>query len=200
MRTLNIMTAGFLLLAAALPAQVRAAGCTWICPSSTTGNWFTATNWLPAQAPTNIGDSAIITNGYVLLTNSTAALASFQITNATLIFSNWNTALNAVAVTVQNAGILTLPPAFTTNQMSNNIYVACSNFTLEGGGTILADKCGYAWGNGPGHGADGNGPGGGGYGGKGGIGGAAGGNPYGSTNAPLDPGSGGGINSTSCTN
>lgn len=180
-------------LAALLVPSVFADNPTWIGPSN--GDWFATSNWDTAQIPTN-GDAVTITNGYILLTNATAPLASFAISNATLVFSNWNTALNAATVTVWNAGTMTLPPPFTTSQMSNNICVFCSNFTLNAGGFLLADGRGYAGMYGPGCGVYGNassGSGGGGYGGIGGNGaGAMGGISYGSAFIPICPGSGGG--------
>lgn len=192
---LSIGLLAFAWLAAGVP-NAWTADCKWACPSGFTGDWFVATNWVSSLAPTNAGDTATITNGYVLLTNSAALLASFSISNATLIFSNWNTMLNATNVSIHNSGFLSLPGAFATNQMSNNIYIVCSNFTLNAGGTVLADAKGYAGQNGPGRGADkayGSASGGG-YGGNGGgaASGQAGGIAYGSTQAPFDPGSGGG--------
>ncbi|MBI2438593.1 MAG: hypothetical protein HYV36_07270 [Lentisphaerae bacterium] len=84
--------------------------------------------------------------------------------------------------------------------MSNRVWIACSNLTVGPGGRINVDGLGYARGtptnngNGPGGGTTAaSGGGGGGYGGYGGNGYSGGrGSPYGSTNAPLWPGSGGG--------
>jgi len=84
--------------------------------------------------------------------------------------------------------------------MSNQIYIVCSNFVLNPGGSISADYKGYAGsdadaaGYGPGGGAGGGDRGGGGgHGGQGGYGsGRAGGIENDSTNAPALPGSGGG--------
>jgi hypothetical protein len=72
------------------------------------------------------------------------------------------------------------------------------NATIASTGAIIADGNGYGGGQGPGAGSwskIGQTGGGGGYGGAGGAGafGAAGGLPYGSTNLPLDLGSGGGL-------
>lgn len=190
--------------AALLFALVRttpAADLVWV---GATGDWFGASNWSPAQAPTNDGDIVTVTNGCVLLTNSTAGLASFTISNATLMFSNWNTTLSATNIAIANNGVITLSDAFTNGQPSNSICLVCSNMTLDAGGKILADARGYARLTGPGSGVSVSmryrGSGGGGYGAKGGTGGypawgtvlGAGGNPYGSTNAPNEPGSGGG--------
>lgn len=160
--------------------------------ASGTGDWFTAANWDGGLTYPTSGDTVTITNGFVMLTNSTDPLVALTITNASLIFSNWTTALKADTVTVLNNGKFTLPPAFTNNQMSNHVWVICTNFLLSTGGTINVDAMGYANNTGPGKGIDGVGGGGGSYGGKGGRG-ANGteGATYGSSNAPIDPGSGG---------
>jgi len=180
---------------------------TWQTPGS--GDWFDTTNWAGNVLPVD-GDNVLITNAgaSVILSSSTPALSSVTLSQ-TMVFTNWDSALNATSVTVQNGGVMTLPGAFTDFDMSNNVYVVCSNFTIEAGGSITADGNGYAGGAqalipilngwGPGAGTYGKfGAGGGGYGGAGGtgfgdgpsypLGGAA----YGSTNAPVDPGSGGG--------
>ncbi len=181
-----------LALAGLLPlAAARAETRTWIGPAN--GDWFTATNWSSEQAPTNAGDSALITNGTVLLASNTAALTDFTLTNATLVFSNWNTRLEASNVAIWNRGTVTVANAFATNQMSNRVWIVCSNCSVLTGGAINVDAKGFAGQNGPGRGS---GTGGGGYGGRGGNGnvGSGGGSIYGSTNCPDQPGSGGGAN------
>ncbi len=205
-RSSTIRRLAWLALAGLLPlAGARAETRTW-ARASGTGDWFEASNWSPAQAPTNAGDSAVITNGYVLLTNETAALSAFSISNATLIFTNWITALRATNVTIRSGATLTLPAAFTNTQMSNRVWVVCSNFLLEG--TIQTAGRGYAGGVGmnlPGNGP-GGGPmvgsrgGGGGHGGRGGVGdGPAGGVANDVTNEPSYPGSGAGTGNGSAS-
>jgi hypothetical protein len=171
-------------------------------------NWFNAANWSPSDSAPLAGESATITNGTILLNGSTPVLNTFSITNATLTFTNWSAALSATNVYIRNAATLTLPPAYTNNQMSNRVHVICSAvFTLDKGGTIDAAGKGYAGG---GQTTDGQGPGaavapnyyggGAGHGGNGGDchGGTSGdsttgraGYEYDSTNAPMLPGSGG---------
>ncbi len=193
-RSHHIRRLARLALAGLLPlAAARAETRTWIGPAN--GDWFTAANWSSSQAPTNAGDSALITNGTVLLASNTAALADFTLTNATLVFSNWNTRLTASNAAIWNRGTVTVANAFATNQMSNNVYVVCTNFTLNTGGVINVDGKGYKAENGPGTGTGASDLGGGGYGGRGGDGDSAGiydkgGPAYGTTNAPTDPGSG----------
>ena len=158
------------------------------------GIWNDGSIWSLGRRP--VAGDAVTVNHAVLLTNTTESLSTFTITNATMTFTNWGTALHAAMVTVQDGGTLTLPSAFTTNQMSNRVWVVCSDFTIDPGGRILADARGYLTENGPGRGYYNGihwGCGGGGYGGKGSYGQwADGGQAYGSSNAPADPGSGGG--------
>ena len=161
-----------------------------------TGSWTNAGNWFEMAIPA-AGDNVYITNASanVILDSPSFSLGSITISNATLTFSNWTTTLTASNVTIKNNGKLTLPSSFTEGQMSNRVYVVCTNFTVEAGGQIMADGRGYAVNNGPGKGGATQESGGGGYGGRGGQGGWSGGTPgatYGSTNAPVDPGSGGG--------
>jgi PKD repeat protein len=158
------------------------------------GIWNDGAIWSLGRRP--VPGDAVTVNHAVLLTNATEVLSAFTITNAAMTFTNWGTALHAGKVTVQDRGTLTLPAAFATNQMSNRVWVVCSDFTIDPGGRILADARGYLTENGPGRGykhASFWGCGGGGYGGKGGFGQWGGGGiTNGSMNAPVDPGSGGG--------
>jgi hypothetical protein len=186
-------------VAAAFPSLTGEAK-TW---TGGTANWTSRTNWTPEGVP-GAKDVVLIAAGAVTL-NTTQAVASLTITNATLTFSNWETVLEATTVTIERLGLLTLPSAFTTSQMSNRVHVVCTDMTIKPGGSILADAKGYAGGEshlsngyGPGAGTGGDqGGGGGGHGGKGGIGRAytterAGGIVSGQTNAPVTPGSGAG--------
>jgi len=158
--------------------------------------WSDKNNWSPSDFAPRGGDTVrIASNATVVLTNNTSWLGSLTITNAALVFTNWNTQLRATNVLLQNAGRFTLPAAFPTNTMSNRISVACTTFTMETGSTVNADSKGYARDQGPGRGAipfGGNWEGGGGHGGRGGDGReGAGGSACGSTNSPSLPGSGG---------
>ncbi len=189
-----------LLVALACPAG-RAADRTW--NGSADGDWFTAGNWLPAGDYPKGGDRVVVNSGSLLLTNATEWLESFTLTNATLTFTNWGAKLSASTVTISNGGSLTLPAAFSNAATSNRVWIACTNFTLDTGGTINADAKGFRQDNGPGAGqwVDWYGTGGGGHGGRGGAGkhnldtttgdGYGSGAAYGSTNMPTTPGSGG---------
>ena len=186
-----LMLRGLIALALVAAPVARAASLAWTGPAN--GDWFVSGNWSGGSGnyPQG-GDLVTVASGSILLTNSTANLGSLTITNATLTFTNWGTVLNAAIVTVQSSGVLTLPAPFTTNQMSNRVYVICTSLTVQVGGSINADAKGYAGQYGPGTGGQ---EGGGGYGGRGGYGNnGACGPVYGITNYPSAPGSGGGWN------
>ncbi len=77
-------------------------------------------------------DVQISTVGTVLLTNSTPELASLNLVG-TLMFTNWNTTINATNVTVASGGKMTMPAPFTDTQMSNNIVIVCGNLDVAAG-------------------------------------------------------------------
>jgi hypothetical protein len=188
-----------LLLAGALASS--AANKTWI-PASGTNDWWADGNWDPSGAP-GAGDEVIIANAGagVLLTNSTPYLGSLLVSNtAVLLFGRWNTMLSATNITVASNATITCVGPFTDAQMSNNVYLVCTNLTLDPGGRIDANGRGFQGGltagagNGPGKGpAWGTGAGHGGYGGhRPASAFALGGAPYDAANAPALPGSGAG--------
>ncbi|MEI6168921.1 MAG: hypothetical protein WCS52_17200 [bacterium] len=192
--------AGFILLLGLMTLELSAG----VIVTTNAGDWNDGSIWSLGRPPMQ-GDDVTVTNP-VALSNATDFLRSFQITNATLVFSNWTSALNASNVTVQSGGVLTLPPAFTNGAMSNRVWIVCTNFTLASNGTINADYRGYCGGTnitGPGwtnllaaQGAGaGSGSCGGGYGGRGGepmgFNATGIGPAYGSASVPAEPGSGG---------
>lgn len=207
---LSIAMLTFTLIIGTASAATR----TWQLASGE-GDWFDPLNWDGQTTVPAAGDDVVVnTPGTVLLTNSTPALASLSLVG-TLMFTNWNTTVNATDVTIASGGKMTMPAPFTDTQMSNNIVVVCSNFTVANGGLVDANYLGYAGraGNGYGKGflggvgekSDGFGPGrgfgnanqqssGAGYGGHGGRCNFSAfyGADYGSSNAPALPGSGGG--------
>lgn len=201
--TMGQMATTALALLLTLP-MARADEFVW---NGTGSDWFDAANWgdgtsgIPGD-----GDTALIGTGAVTLTNATARLAAFAITNATLTFSdttNLTTSLQAVEIAIRNLGVVThvtnsdtlapwLPDA--------RVHIACSNLAIDAGGKIDATAKGYrgvyqAKGYGPQPGTvDLYRPGGAGHGGRGGQGerGIAGGTTCDSLAAPKDAGSGGG--------
>ncbi len=193
-----------------LATVLTAAPPAFATPNNWTGggdnlNWSHGPNW-SAGVPA-AGHAVTVAAGSILLADETAELASFTMTGGTLTFTNWMTRLRATEVSLEGASTLTLPPAFTDTQMSNRVWIACSNLTVETGSAINASGKGYAGGP-PGSGKGGSGPGGGigattAYGGGGGHGGRGGwgflvywitrgGFGYGSSAEPSAPGSGGG--------
>jgi hypothetical protein len=163
---------------------------------SASGLWHDNASWTLGRVPT-FGEDVVVTNA-LRLGASTAYLKSFTLQNATVTLSNWTTRLWSEAVVLQS-GALTLPAAFTESQMSNRVWIACSTLTLGAGASIQVNGKGYSGGTAAhtaGYGPGGGNPAyGGGYGGRGGqaYGGIHwGGAAYGSSNAPAQPGSGGG--------
>ncbi len=186
-----------------LAGQGLAGTCTWT--GAANSNWFDAGNWTPALPVA--GDAVLITNAGnpVLLTSSTPDLVSLTLSNKTLTVSNGITRILASNVFIQYKGTITVASVYATNgvaehQMSNQVYIVCTNFILDAGGAINADGKGFAGGEdshptgcGPGGGAV---NGGGGHGGRGGRDGRYASTLGGYTNdaidAPTQPGSGGG--------
>lgn len=173
----------------------------WI--GTANSNWNVAGNWNLGRVPAE-GDDVLITNigtRRVILAEPTPLLNSFTISNGTLVFTNWTTVLNAEQVTIGNGGVLTMPAAFATNQMSNRIAIACGDLLIATGGVINADRLGFQRANGPGASPTvaTYSSGGAGHGGRGGISGHlyAGGEEYNTPSNPIVPGSGAG-NTTSC--
>ncbi len=112
-------------------------------------DWFDPQNWIPVGQPADGHAVRIDEGAAVLLTNATAMLSELLLTNATLTVSNWNTAIRADTVTIDDGGVLTLPGPFNDTDMSNRVYIVCTNFTLAEGGTINANGKGYAGACGP---------------------------------------------------
>ncbi len=158
-------------------------------------DWHDPFNWSASAVPL-AGEPVLIDgDASVLLTNSTAALSAFTLTNATLTMAGWETALEADTVTVGDGGTITLLEPFAEGAMSNRIWIVCVDFELAAGGTLDADGLGYNRQQGPGKAANvgsTGGPGAG-HGGCGGAGmGLPGGIAYGSIHEPQTPGSGSG--------
>jgi hypothetical protein len=160
------------------------------------GAWENPANWSPPGAPGPL-DDAVIASGNVLLSQTRQVRSLLVSNNATITFTNWTTAL-AVSndVLIRSGGTLALPPAFRhPTDPASRIWVLCRNFTLETNAQVNAAARGYYTHTGPGKGVgfgsnDGSG---GGHGGRGGNSNTyPGGAPYGMTNAPQTPGSGGG--------
>lgn len=131
-------------------------------------DWFNPENWAPIGKP-QAGDSVVIhEEANVLVTNSIPWLNDLTVSNATVTLKNWDTSLQGTTVTVGTGGNLSLPGPFTESEMSNRVWIVCTDFTLLDGGTIDVDGKGYGPAQGPGKGISGRRTGGG-YGGRGGA-------------------------------
>jgi hypothetical protein len=194
-----------LLVGLLAPGRLAATTITWAGAAGQT-NWFTATNWAPAQVP-GATDDVFIAGGastIVALTNA-AAVQALTLSNRTLIFHCWSNYLTASSIVVDAGAIVThgTNTATTTNpgtgQWDPNagVFIQCTNLTINSGGRINADRVGFMGGDGA---SNGYGPGrgwvnaGAGYGSGGGHGGFGGDVAYasragGMTNDnPHDPG------------
>lgn len=135
---------GILLVVAACFSPAAAATKVW---QAEHGNWNESDHWLPCGAPLR-GDSVRITNGVVFLTNSTPMLGEFVIADgAILIFSNWDTTLQADVVDIRAGATIACAGPFTNGAMSNRVSIVCSNLTVCRGGRIDANEKGYAGGS-----------------------------------------------------
>ena len=189
------------LIGLVLAALLLPAGYAGTVTATANGNWSAPGTW---SAVPQAGDDVIVGAGRAVTADVTTVWMTSFTNSGSLVFTGTNTALRATNVTVSAGTVTHLPQsASTTNPAGlwvpdNRVWIVCSNLTVAG--AINADYKGYQGvlngeGTGPGKGgnnANGWGPGAG-YGGIGGKsgGGVAGGMIYGSTNAPMDPGSSG---------
>ncbi len=151
------------------------------------GDWDLNSNWLPDGVP-QANDNVAINSGSVSLTNSTAYLSSFSISNATLTFSDWMTTLSAADIDIKSNGVLTHTICDTAAvvYVTNRVYLIGTNLTIHAGGKINASQKGYRLKQGPGYGGSSS------QGGcHGGLAGRMSSGTYGSYLFPEDPGSGG---------
>jgi len=156
-----------------LTTNIARGATTWT-GTAENADWFDNGNW--SDGAPGVGEDAIIgTGASILLTNQTAQIGTLTMSGGTLTFSNWYARISAINITLSD-GTVTLPPAFTNNDMSNRVWLVSSgDFTLGENAIIDVDGKGYARGIPL---ADGNGPGGGhscsygsgaGHGGRGGF-------------------------------
>jgi hypothetical protein len=160
------------------------------------GNW---TNGLPAE-----GGSVVVASGVVTLTGESGRLASFEMTGGQLVFSNGlASVVRADEIRIKGGTVRHAANSATATNtagqwpIDGRVCFVCTNFFLEAAALIDVNERGWAaplTGN-----VGGYGPGaatglraGGGYGGGGGNYSKYGGLPYGSTEGPDQPGSGGG--------
>ena len=182
-------------------SPARAAEVSFTGASATNpGAWGESDNWSGGAVPV-AGDDVTIPAGFTVTNSaSTPALGGVSV-SGTLVFQNWDTALNATAVTVPNGGVLTCAGPFTDTEMSNRVWVVCTDFTLASGGKVDVNAKGwgstarlravYGPGGKSGEASVGNQGGGAAHGGFGGWGYTGNGTVYGDVAEPVCPGSSG---------
>ena len=189
-------------LAAAILASASAATAAEVAwTGATDTDWATASNWDGGAVPV-AGDAVTIPSGVAnmpILAASTPALDSITI-SGTLTFTNWTTCLSATTVTIPSGGIVTCAGPFTDADMSNRVWIACTDLTLASGGQINVNEKGYGS---TANGTSGFGPGkalsvtgGAAHGGHGGYNYAGTGTIYGDAVLPVCPGSSGASKNT----
>ena len=153
------------------------------------GPWDWPATWQGGIVP-GPGDSVAVNHAVTLLCG-TPTLASFS-NNATLTFNGWNALLAAENVTI-NATVTHLAQTATAIDPfsgvwvpDNRVWIVCTNLTLNASKMIDVGGMGYNGVSGPGRSSVNYS--GGSY---GGAGESSSGMTYGSTVAPVDPGSGG---------
>ncbi len=110
-------------------------------------DWHDPYNWSVIAVPV-AGEPVIIDGGAsVSLTNSTAALDSLTLDNATLTVSNWMTRVEADTVTIGEGATVSPAGPFFETDMSNRVWIVCNDFTLAAGAYIQANNLGYSGGN-----------------------------------------------------
>ena len=124
------------------------------------GDWNSAANWtegpLGASVP-QAGERVVIgatAANYISLYSSTAILSQLQLGGcgytATLTATNWTTCIRADDVQILDGGSVKCAGAFETEEAASRIWISCHDLTVGAGGSIDADKGGYAAKCGPG--------------------------------------------------
>ena len=195
-----------ILVALWIPNRAPAA----VTTATNSGSWHDSSVW-NYGVPSDGDDAHVMAGRSILLTNSTAFLASLTISNnATLTFygtGGAGTGIVLSATSIWVSGTITHGTNMADNTNAagawvpdNCVWITGSTMTVAAGAAVHGDMRGfrggtnYTRGKGPG-GTLGNvnsTTGGAGYGGRGGDAGSAGGIEYGSVTHPFDPGSGSG--------
>lgn len=117
--------------------------------SSADSSWHTAANWSPAQVP-GVGDSVIIDSASdtIVLSESTAQLASLTLTGSTLAATNWNTCIQAGSVTL-GAGTTLTTLGLCSDAVdgeyvnASRIWIQCHDLTVAEGASIDVTEKGF---------------------------------------------------------
>lgn len=177
-----------------------------------TGGYTAAVDWQNASwslgRPPQAGEVAVVEcggTGSITLKASTPELAGLVVRSSrknkaaayrtNLLVYGWDTKIQATSVYLDISGTISCYGAFKNDEPSNRVWIVAQDLTMDDGAQILGDGTGYAGANGPAWaGFD--------MASYKYAGGAYGGcspfspnaspsaRPYGSTSAPLDPGSG----------
>ena len=121
------------------------------------GNWYNSANWSPQGLPlagdrVSFPDTAQADAFSVVIDRNTSALASLVVpSNVTLVATNWMTKIVARTVTVKEGGKITCAGPFADRatavvpeiQMSNRVWIVCTDLTVEAGGRIDVSERGY---------------------------------------------------------
>ena len=116
-----------------------------------TGAWEDSANWSTGEMPT-VGDTVYLTNSAAttVTLEQPVDLAELVVGGkTTLKVSNWFSQIKATRVRILNGGTITTVGGFTESQMSNRVWLAGADLTIENGGKIDVSQCGYARQHGP---------------------------------------------------
>ena len=171
--------------------------------------WSSPGNWDPEQVPA-FGDAVTVADyaSTIMVTQSTAQLASLVLSGTTLSLTNWTTQLSADIVSIGSGGLVTCAGPYNDTSdgaggyaNASRVWIVCSNLTIAVGGSVDVSGRGFAAYNASSWYGKGYGP----SAGSGRICGAGHGGcavqklmnnsatgPYGSIDAPVTPGSAGG--------
>ena len=112
-------------------------------------DWFDPANWDEDRLPADYDDITLSAGASLRVTNATPALHALNVAG-TLTAVNWLTKIEAATVTVADGGKITCDGPFTVAEMSNRVWIVCTDLTVDVGGSIDVSDKGYAVGNGPG--------------------------------------------------
>ncbi len=116
--------------------------------NTTSGQWHEGVNWTPEGPPTEGSSVVVGADANILLSEPTAALASFTMTGGTLTFTNWNTKIIAGNIRIEG-GEVTHVTNFVTAAVEGQwipyarVYFECDTFYLDGVAGINVRGKGY---------------------------------------------------------
>lgn len=111
----------------------------------TSGNWYDGANWSQGEQP-SIGDTVYLTNSVATAVAIEQPIDVAELViggRTTLTVANWFSCLKATKIRIRNGGTLKVTGGFTETQMSNRVWLAGTDLTIEKGGKIDAAQGGY---------------------------------------------------------